>query len=169
MVTNHPLLLKEDDQAFWDRLVVIPFRFQVPIENRIYNLEDALKQELSAIAAKALGAYFELRRNKYQFSGEYEVNSLDMYPDFCVNADPTTMIFLYLRQHYEAWPDGIVILEEACTDFNLLNSTKICTQAFSPIFRRHAAELFGAVKFRTREGGYENARSAVKGIKRKFI
>lgn len=169
MVTNHPLLLKEDDQAFWDRLVVIPFRYQVPVENRIYNLEDALKQEMSAIAAKALGAYFDLRRNNYQFSGEYEVNSSDMYSDSCFNADPTTMIFIYLRQHYEAWSDGVVVLEEACNDFNLLTGMAISTQAFSPIFRRHAAELFGAEKFRSREGGYQNARSAVKGIKRKFI
>lgn len=169
MVTNHPLLLKEDDQAFWERIVVIPFRYQIPVENRIYNLEDALKQELSAIAAKALGAYFELRKNNYQFSGEYEVNSADMYPDFCTNADPTTMIFLYLRQHYDAWPDGIVVLEEACADFNLLNGTSISTQVFSAIFRRYAEELFSAEKIRTREGGYKNARSAVKGIKRKFI
>lgn len=169
MVTNHPLLLKKYDQAFWERIVVIPFRYTVPVENRIYNLEDALKHEMSAIAAKALGAYFELRKNNYQFSGEYEINSLDMYPDSCSSADPTTMIFLYLRQHYEAWADGVVVLEEACNDFNLLNSTKISTQAFSSIFRRHAADLFGAEKIRTREGGYPNARSAVKGIKRKFI
>lgn len=169
MVTNHPLLLKEDDQAFWDRIVAIPFHYQVPVEKRIYNLEDALKQELSAIAAKALGAYFELRKNNYQFSGEYEVNSSDMYPDSYANADPTTMIFLYLRQRYEAWPDGIVVIEEACNDFNMLNSTAISTQVFSSIFRRLAVELFGAEKIRTREGGYENARSAVKGIKRKFI
>ena len=169
MVTNHPLLLKQDDQAFWERIVVIPFRYQIPVENRIYNLEAILMSEMSAIAAKALGAYFELRRNNYQFSGECAINSLDMYPDSCSSADPTTMIFLYLQRHYEAWADGVVVLEEACNDFNMLNSTAISTQVFSSIFRRHAAELFGAVKFRTREGGYENARSAVKGIKRKFI
>lgn len=169
MVTNHPLLLKQDDQAFWERIIVIPFRYQIPVEKRIYNLEATLMNEVSAIAAKALGAYFELRRNNYQFSGEYAINSLDMYPDSCSSADPTTMIFLYLQRHYEAWADGIVVLEEACNDFNMLNSTAISTQVFSSIFRRHAAELFGAVKFRTREGGYENARSAVKGIKRKFI
>lgn len=169
MVTNHPLLLKQDDQAFWERIVVIPFRYQIPVENRIYNLEATLMNEMSAIAAKALEAYFELRKNNYRFSGEYEINSLDMYPDSCVSADPSTMIFLYLQRHYEVWGDGIVVLEVACNDFNLLHGTSISTQQFSSIFRKYAAEMYGAEKIRTRQGGYENARSAIKGIKRKFI
>lgn len=169
MVTNNPLLLKQDDQAFWERIVTIPFRYQIPKENRISNLEDQLAYEMSAIAAKALDAYFELRTNGYQFAGSYEINSPDMYSRSNIPADPATMIYMYLQQHYEPWGEGIVILEEACKDFNLLSGLSISTQRFSAIFRQQAMEMYDVVKIRTREGGYQNARSAIKGIKRKFI
>lgn len=170
MVTNHPLLLKHDDQAFWERIVVIPFRYQIPREQQIDNLEYKIMAEMPAIASRAILAYFNLRNNHYRFSGDFEVNEADMYSDSNrLAGDIVTMIFTYLQRFYEPWPDRVVILEDACNDFNSLNGTVISTQVFSQIFRKHAADLFGAEKTRTREGGYQNARSAVKGIKRKFI
>lgn len=169
MVTNNPLLLKQNDQAFWERIVLIPFRHQIPKENRVGYLEDLLMAEMSAIAAKALDAYFELRRNGYRFAGNYEVNSLDTYSLSNGISDARTMIFTYLQRYYEPWCDGTVVLEEACNDFNNIYSTSMNILQFSGIFRQLAMEMYDVVKIRTREGGYQNARSAIKGIKRKFI
>ena len=170
MVTNHPLLLKHDDQAFWERIVAIPFRYQIPRELQIHNLEEKLMAEMPAIASRAILAYFNLRNNHYRFSGDFEVNEVDMYSDSNrLDGDPATMVYMYLQRFYEPWPDRVVILEDACNEFNSLNGTSISKQVFSQIFRKQAADLFGAEKMRSREGGYQNARSAVKGIKRKFI
>lgn len=170
MVTNNPLLLKQDDQAFWERIVAIPFRYQIPREQRIDNLEDRLAAEMPAIASRALMAYFILRNNHYRFSGNFEINDQDMYADASsMVADPATMVFMYLQRFYEPWPDHVVILEEACDDFNRINGTSMSRQQFSMLFCKQADSMYGAKKKRSREGGYENPRSAVSGIKRKFI
>lgn len=104
MVTNHPLLLKHDDQAFWERIVVIPFRYQIPREQQIDNLEYKLMAEMPAIASRAIMAYYNLRNNHYCFSGDFEVNETGMYSDSNrLAADPVTMIFMYLQRFYEPY------------------------------------------------------------------
>jgi len=169
LVTNNPLLLKQDDQAFWNRLVAIPFRHSIPREAQIDDLEDRLETEMSAIAVRALYAYGNLRKRHYRFSGDFVVNEQGTCSANSIAVDPSIQIFIYLQEHYEAWPSGTVILEEACADYNKMYGVSMSIQQFSTLFFQQASHMFQVTKKRTREGGYENARSAVVGIKRKFI
>lgn len=169
MVTNNPLLLKQEDAAFRERIVTIPFKHEIPREKRIDGLESRLISEMPAIAAKALNAYFRLRSNCYRFSGDFCINSQELYPQEGIGADPMTAIYLYLMKYYTVCQGSTVIVEEARSDFNRIYGLSMTTQVFSAMFCKQAEKMFGAVKVRTRDGGFENARSAVSGIKRRLV
>lgn len=65
--SNHQLLLAKPDEAFAQRLVVLPFQYAIPKEHQDPNLRDKLRQERPGIAVKAIAAYHRLRQRNYQF------------------------------------------------------------------------------------------------------
>lgn len=65
--SNHPLRLKYDDEAFWRRLLLIPFIYSVDEKERDYNLISRLWKERNAIATKAAHAYSRLLENNFVF------------------------------------------------------------------------------------------------------
>lgn len=168
MVTNNPLVIKQDDPAFWGRIVAIPFRYQMPEEKKIHGLDEMIRAELPAIASRALAAYIQLRKNGYRFSGNFCINDPSAISAPTQGADKNTLIFQYLITYYEACPDGVVIIEEACNDFSNRTNISINTLQFSPIFCNHALRLYNAQKTRSHRG-YSNARSALKGIRRRLF
>ena len=89
--SNHAILLPNKDEAFNNRLVVIPFRHTVPKSRQDFDLDKKLELERDSIIVKALDAYQQLRKNSYQFSGTYlpnealdneTVSRLDMVASF---------------------------------------------------------------------------------------
>lgn len=66
--TNFALELKEDDDAFWTRLVLLPFSVSVPEEERDPNLLSKLMKERDAIVTKAFWAYHDLVNRNYRFT-----------------------------------------------------------------------------------------------------
>lgn len=68
--SNHPLVLKDRDEAFAKRVLLVPFRFPVPEEQMDHTLLEKLKRERSGILYWALTAYREVVRRNYQFTGE---------------------------------------------------------------------------------------------------
>ena len=73
--TNHRVLLHGDD-AFFDRLVVIPFAVAVDKANQDLHLSEKLDRERSAIIVQALRYYQALARNNFIFSGDYQLNEV---------------------------------------------------------------------------------------------
>ena len=67
--TNHPILVDTPDEAFWQRMIVIPFVNSIPREQQDHGLLDKFEAERSAIVVKALGYYRQLRANNYIFTG----------------------------------------------------------------------------------------------------
>lgn len=65
--TNFPLLVADNDDAFRQRVVVIPFQYPVSEEAQDKHLLEKLMLERPAIAAKALDAYRNLVSRNYQF------------------------------------------------------------------------------------------------------
>lgn len=65
--TNHPIRLKYEDEAFYRRLVLVPFIYSVDEADRDYDLLEKLWQERDAIATKAAHAYTRLLENNYVF------------------------------------------------------------------------------------------------------
>lgn len=72
--TNHPILLPGTDQAFLNRLVLVPFAVSFEKVNQDFELGEKLQAERDAIVVRALMAYRSLRQRKYIFSGDYPLN-----------------------------------------------------------------------------------------------
>lgn len=66
--SNFPLMPADNDPAFRNRLVVIPFRFPIPKDQQDKHLLEKMMAERSAIAQKALDAYLRLKANNYRFT-----------------------------------------------------------------------------------------------------
>lgn len=66
--TNHSIRLKQEDEAFYNRLVLIPFMYSVEEADKDYQLLEKLWQERDAIATRAAHAYRKLYKNNYIFA-----------------------------------------------------------------------------------------------------
>lgn len=67
--SNHPVTLKNRDDAFFNRLVELPFSYTVPKEQRDPDLLKKLFAEKNQIVTYAMWHYFGLRQNGYRFAG----------------------------------------------------------------------------------------------------
>lgn len=65
--SNYPLQLVEDDEAFWERLVWLPFDYSVDKKNQDVKLLDKLLKEKDAVVSKALRYAKELMESNYEF------------------------------------------------------------------------------------------------------
>ena len=74
--TNHAIVLPDEDPAFENRLVIVPFARSVPLEQRDFSLAKKLEQERSAIIVRALWAYKGLRENRYHYAGDFRPNAV---------------------------------------------------------------------------------------------
>lgn len=72
--SNHALRLTNDDEAFFNRLVEIPFLVAIPKDQRDPKLVERILTERNAIATIAILYYSALRKNGYRFSGQEETN-----------------------------------------------------------------------------------------------
>ena len=69
--TNHLVELKNRDEAFASRILLIPFQFPVPANQMNVNLLEQLQQERSGILYHALFAYRIVVQRNYCFTGEH--------------------------------------------------------------------------------------------------
>lgn len=65
--TNSPIRLQQFDEAFWDRIEIIPYIHSISPEDRIDNLEELLFEERDAIVTKCLKEARQLIQNGYRF------------------------------------------------------------------------------------------------------
>lgn len=67
--SNHPLRLKEYDEAFANRVVYIPFLKAIPKEKQDKFILEKMQNELPALFNNAFKAYKELVQNHYVWAG----------------------------------------------------------------------------------------------------
>lgn len=169
LATNHPLLTKESDQAFVDRIVAIPFLYTTPIEKRDPLLLEKLRYEQSIIINKALDAYLKLRERHYVFSGDYELNSAQvLYQNNDIVVDVKSAIYSFLRNGFVVCEESGVFTQDAYEAF-VSQYGSIHINLFSQNFAHYAGEIFGAKKARSRQDGDKNPTSYIKGIKFKEV
>ena len=134
--SNHPLRIKSDDEAFYQRLVLIPFIFSVKENFRDYDLLDKLWKERHAIATKAAMYCHHLYENNLVFTkskiaekmisewrGSSKNDFLQEFFDenYCISTDdeefiPTDIVF---RQYIKYLSKkGIVLSESAKAQFS---------------------------------------------------
>lgn len=85
--TNYPLKLTYLDQAFADRLLIIPCENPIQKHLQNKNLLENIRPELPMIASRAVRAFSRVRKNNYIFSGDdiYLVSAEDIYTKSSVN------------------------------------------------------------------------------------
>lgn len=66
--SNHPLVLSKDDQALWNRVVLLPFENPIPVEKQDHQLLAKLEIEKGWIVLRALEAYRQLVQKNFQFT-----------------------------------------------------------------------------------------------------
>lgn len=110
--TNHALLTQDDDPAFFDRAVAVPFKHGIPHDRRNPDLLDALTSERASIVYDALQAYRALRDRNYQFSGHYPVN--EMFVSCNAMQAPSTEAFVqkFVQNYCTVAPGEIIFVDD---------------------------------------------------------
>ncbi len=160
--TNHPILVDTPDEAFWQRLIVIPFMRSIPREQQDHELLDKFEAERSAIVAKALVYYRQLRANNYIFAGNFPPNIV------CQDENQIcSRISSLLHTHFEEsegeWTPASEILRIYCEAFD----EEIPLQIFSRFVARVALSTYQKVrKKRKRVDGIGNPVSGFENLKK---
>ena len=68
--TNHAFAPTIRDEAFMDRIILVPFRYPIPPAEVDPEIDNKLLPERAAIFNLLLEAFYRLQRNHYQFTGE---------------------------------------------------------------------------------------------------
>ena len=72
IVTNHSLSLQNYDQAFANRILLLPFMHKIPPEQQDHMLLEKLMQEKEGIFVKAIQVFNQLEARNFIFSGDTE-------------------------------------------------------------------------------------------------
>lgn len=166
LVSNHQILTEKYDDAFWDRLVAIPFPYTVPPEEQDGNLLERLKYERDLVASKAISAYWALRNRAYRFSGDYAINSgsflVDAHSPFDADLLPVVRAFLLNNYQSASYDSGLFLADI----HEMFQSTvaPIPLNRFGLMFGNMAVGLLNAHKERKRKPGDSNATSYIAGI-----
>lgn len=99
--TNHPVQLKQWDDAFFQRIVSIPLSNVISQEHKDLKLLDKLIAEKDGIVSKALYYYQELKKRNYLFSGQFlfRWHIYDQFPPlFASQVDPRSLIQQFVQE-----------------------------------------------------------------------
>ena len=167
LVTNHPLLTEERDDAFVERIITIPFDYPTPPERRDRDLILKLKAERDAIATIAVQYYFDLVRHNYKFEGEYIMNeSTGILQNASDNKDVDVNVYKFLRMFFEFSENDGIFTDDAHKLF-INEFGYIDKKHFSTHFCEMAHELFCTTKERRRRNPNSNPISYISGIRLK--
>lgn len=158
--SNFPITLTDADDAFWNRLIYLPFNRSVPKEKQDRTLPEKFQKEKNAIVSKALLYAKKLILDDFQFPTTYQIDrrmlewqgrncfTIDAFiSDCCIcgeNKRGETVDNLY--KAYEVY----------CDDTSFMAETRYT-------FKRFLEEQVGLKHFKMRDGG-ENPQSAFRGI-----
>ena len=107
--SNHPVELKSRDQAFAERILLIPFRISIPEGQRDTGLIDKLCQEKPGILYQSLKAYREVIRRNYQFAGENEFGF--RLEEIAIPEQPANHIASFVSRHCQLFPEAFTSTE----------------------------------------------------------
>ncbi len=162
LATNHPIRLRQPDEAFADRLVVIPFLYAIPNDKIDRQLFEKIFTERNAIVSRALAHYADLVHRNYDFSGDFRINEMG----FSSVAEPMGLdeeIQSFLVESFYASNDAMLFIDDAHALF-LRNGHNIPINTFASVFADFASIIFGATKTRKRKYSGANPQSCMVGI-----
>lgn len=164
--SNHAVTTATNDEAFFERLVVIPFAHNVPHEKQDRTLLDKLIAERDAIISTAILHYIELRKNNYRFSGDFGLNEV-VSKERGKAVSPDQAIADYFCQECELEDGAITFTEDLYAHFSERYPGLADMGTFSNKLYAFSEWMFsGRVKkIRKRREGAGNPVSAFQGLK----
>lgn len=167
--TNNPIVTRSaHPEAFFERLVCIPFRYKVTPRMTDTEFDALLASELDGIVTKAFITYLR-RYGQPGFVGSYEVNEIfgrDLW-----SRDPMAkLVYNYAEDCFAGDECGKVFVETAYRDFLKrygLGAENLYVNKFSEWFQLAVKEIFGAVHNRAAPAPGQNFQSCVRGISMK--
>lgn len=162
LTTNHALLTKTADEAFYYRACTIPFKNKIDRNLQDRDLPEKLKCEYDAIVTKAISAYYNLVDNNYEFAGNFQPNEIFSMSN-STEMDVMSKIYEFVKFNFCKNDEGIVFIEDAHNAF-VGNYTSISINEFSSYFQQYVSEIFDSKKSRKRRPGATNPTSCIIGI-----
>ena len=139
--SNHSLRLKEDDDAFRERVVYIPFDYIIPKEKWDTGLLEKMKQEISALFNHAIKAYQRLVKNKYFWAGfERFIPDIEII-NTGISADKSETIMRFVNDCCEFDKNSTITTEDLQHDYY-----KYCDKnGYQPIGEKRFSREFYAI------------------------
>ncbi len=161
LVTNHAISLKEDDSAFEDRLIRIPFTVGVPRSEQDHALLGKFLYEADGIATTAIYRYFSLIDSGYSFSGNYESKcEVENNGNIAVRWSVTEFVNSHVVEH----PDEVLFPENAWKAWKNLTKRDLPLQQFCSILYQSFPDL-ARNRIRKRKERGMNPQVAILGYK----
>lgn len=158
--TNNSISLAEQDRAFWNRLVYLPFNYTVPKKKQDRCLQRRLDKEKNAIVSKALGKARKLLKNNFVFPTtpniERQVREWQGLENPTIDEFVDEYCLLGKEYAGETIERLYSLYEQYCYDFGYEPRSRI-------IFKNYLENTFNLRHTKMRLGA-ENPRSAFKGI-----
>ena len=160
--TNHLVLTDVPDEAFWQRMIVIPFMRSIPREQQDHGLLDKFDAERSAIVVKALGYYHQLRENNYIFAGNFPSNLV------CQDENQIcSRISSLLHTHFEESEGEWIPASEILHTYTEVFGEELPLQIFSRFVARVALSIYPSIrKKRKRVDGIGNPVSGFENLRK---
>ena len=159
--TNFPVELLEWDEAFWNRLVYLPFDYSVPRERQDFLLPGRFQQERDAIVSEALRHVKPLVENHFQFPTTTRLDQRiqEWQGKRCASIENFLRDCCVLDESLrgELMDTLFNAYDQYCDAAGLVAKSR-------PVFKHFLENHVGLKHFKMRDGG-ENPRSAFRGIK----
>lgn len=161
MVSNHDVVAKTSDEAFYNRIVTVPFKYAVSKSAQDPYLIERLTMEFDGIATKAIHAYWRLVKANYVFLGDYKIN--EVVDTSNINPNLAMNIYNFVKCCFEKQDDAFVFTQTAYEEF--VNYYTYCNKLeFSQFFKKFAFEIYGVSSARKREYANSNPKHGIKGL-----
>ena len=164
--TNHPIRLKQDDEAFYRRLVLIPFSYSVDEYEKDYDLQEKIWEERDAIATKAAHEYRKLLRHNFIFEKSDVAESI---VNEWRSAGESELIKQFFSQYFEYNPNAYEqfmptdILFQKYKEF-CGNNGKVVLEVDKPQFSKRIRSIFKLTSSKKRVKGYSSPVNGYVGI-----
>ena len=159
--SNFPIRLYEDDDAFWNRLVYIPFDVSIPTEKQNRTLVHKFKKEKDSIVTKALYYAHEIIKNDFIFPSTSDIDA--RIRQWKVQPVPTIDYFLKecctINDEYKG-----ELVSNLHSEYQKYCLSKEYNPKGMSEFKQYLEKTIGLTHAKIRDG-CENPRSAFRGIK----
>lgn len=168
--TNEPIHCKNDDPAFWNRMILVPFMKSIPKEEQNINLLDDLWEERTGIVTRAIYAIRDVYDEKYVFSDclvaermkiqwrWHEIaDVLSFVRECCDLTDPsarTTVSELYMS--YCSFCDDNDIDEKEIKGFSQVLKNHFNLKPFKGEYKSHNLRGYQGIKLISQGGDYND-------------